>query len=481
MRDILDEPSRRLIDILDVLIDQEGWITFAELADAVGSSERTIAKDVGILRKRWEEDLDVVVSARKGIRLNRHNVSTISKVFRDVFNASTALKLVKDIILEPKSDLEFYGGKIFASKSTLNRQLPRINRFFAERGMGIEYHDGGYELVGENEQHVREFCTGFLLELYGFGLAADRMTADIPHVGAIVGNILTNNLDPVEVGMVMHDEIAIAYYIAFYLVSLMRERQGYDITSSYEVERELTAENLDYLATRSPSITNENLRPIHEFIAAQYRGWDSPEEKELVSREAQCFLARVFENVELSPSDETFARLHFLIRSAYLKAKARPYPTSTLFDRIHYFCTSVKKNNAFLYDLVNENIVSFSRNVGFDISSQSETVLFWMCLMFPQMANFIPEKRGLVVSDFGIQHAEFLADRLSSFFNEDGRLVLGVETTGPAEASSLLEAGGFDVVVSTMPNLPTERSKLVLVNDYPEHDDLCRIYRILCG
>lgn len=479
LRELLDKASQRLIMILDILMTEENWVTIKSLSSTVGCSERTIATDIGNLRKRWGQQLDIHVSTKNGIKLNNRNVSAISKVFIDVFDESTILKFLETIIFYPGNTIEFYEERVFVSRSTLIRLLPKINRFFSGRGMAVRNTGNGYELVSENEQYLREFCTDFLLELYGFDLAKHHIHIDLMRIMGIVFRILDHNLEACEKHYVKHDGIAIGYYPIFYLLSLVREDQGYTIASDYDVDQELYPDDLSYLTSYFPHITKANLCPLHEYIANRYNGWDSDEEKELVTKEISNFFERLGNSVSPSFDDDTFRDLCFMMRAMYFAAKARPFKTSTLFNRLHYFSVLVKRNNGFFYDLVERNLAIFSQRTDFDISPQAEAILLWMCLDYPEFATFIPKRRILVVSDFGFQHANFIARFIMSRFNKENTLIIDATPVNLTDAQASLAAEDYDIVVTTTPQFDVEQKRTILINDYPEHRDLCRISEAL--
>ena len=55
MRELLDIPSQRMIRILEILIENEDWTTFAKLGTEINTSERTVAKDIAMLKEKWSQ------------------------------------------------------------------------------------------------------------------------------------------------------------------------------------------------------------------------------------------------------------------------------------------------------------------------------------------------------------------------------------------------------------------------------------------
>lgn len=479
MRDLLNASSQRVIEILETLVDHEGWVTTAEIAETVRSSERTVSKDIAVLKKRWGQGLGIDISTKNGIRLNNRNVATVSKVFIDIFNESTALQWIREMLFNPGKGIEFYEDKIFTSRSTLIRLLPRINRFLAKRNMAVKYEGNRYELIGEDEQYLRQFFTGFLLELNGLDLSGYRIDFDLGVLGHLVSGILEHNLDEFGWSFVAHDDIATVYYMMFYLVSLVRENQGHTVASEHQTDGEIDADQLSYIKSRFPRVTEVNLRPIHSFIVSQYCGWDSEEEEALVTREADAFSERLAKATNVSFDKEMLQQIRFVMRSLYLTAKTRPYRTSELFDRIHYFALSIEKSNPPLYEMFQSNLAVFSQNIQFDVSLHSDSIVFWLCLTCPELVLAPPRKRVLVVSDFGQQHATFLARSIENLFDKGAATVVDITPASYADALMLLASEEYDIVVTTIPGMQSQRARVILVNDYLGYADFCQLYREL--
>lgn len=376
MRELLDASSQRIIKILEVLAGHEGWITLSDLASAVDASERTIAGDISTLKKQWGSKLSIESSKKNGVRLLNQNAASIGLVFTDLFNQSVALCWIKELLFYPNKAMDFYEKKLFASRSTLIRLLPKINSFLSSRGMKIQCQNNKYQFLGEDEQYLRDFSASFLLELYGLNLQDYDITIDLKAIQDLLLSALKKNLDPPKLAWAIKDDISITYQIMFYLVSLVREEQGYAIHSDYPVENEIDMKNLTCIQKYFPNLGIDNLRPMHQHIFSQYNGWTSDAENTLVTREAEAFLKRIFAVIPVSPNEDKLYLLQFILKSLYLTAKSRTYKTSVLFDRIYYFSLSLSRTNQTLYQVMKENIKIFLQNVGLERSSGTSDIMF---------------------------------------------------------------------------------------------------------
>lgn len=480
MRELLSPSSQRMIDILEALSAHPGWTTFADLSAAVQASERTVAEDIAYLKKHWGQILNLELSKKNGIKLQNQNTASLGLVFNDLFNESVALRWLKELLFHPQQTAGFYENKLFVSRSTLSRLLPRINRYLAGRGMSIDCRNNRYQLLGKDEHYLRDFSASFLLELYGLDLNKYDLTLDLTLIKDLILSVLTNHLQPRELDWVLDDDISLVYQIMLYLVSLVRENQGYRIISSYPVEEDICTLNWHALQQQFPHLTIDSLRPIHHCIYIQYRGWNSPEEEALVTQETAAFLERVFSAISVSLDEGKRYLLTFIAKSLYLSAKFRPFKTSALFDRVYYFSLSLKRTSPLLYQVLTESLIPFSRRLNLDMSAKTGDFLFWMCLICPELYQVAQAKTALLISDFGKPHARFLAQALTDFFTKRHSPLLRIEIA-PYPDILLAPVPGFDIqgydlLLTTIPNLPLSHRQIFLLNDYPSYNELHKIY-----
>lgn len=477
VRELLDVSSQRIIRILEVLAIQEGWITLSELSSAVDASERTIAEDISALKRHWGRKLNIESSRKYGVRLLNQNAASIGLVFTDLFNQSVALGWLKELLFHPNNSIEFYENKLFASRSTLIRLLPKMNRFLSDRGMKIQYQNNKYQLLGKDEHYLRDFSASFILELYGLNPQNYDIPIDLKVIQDLFLSALEKNLDPAKLAWIINDDISIAYLIMFYFVSLVREDQGYIVHSDYPVESEIDSQNLSCLQIYFPNLNIDNLRPIHHYIFNQFNGWDSDAEKVLVMREAEAFLTQIFAIIPVLLDEEKLCMLRFFLESLYLKAKFRPYNTSVLFNRIYYFSLSLKRTNQPLYQVLQENTKAFLKNVNLKVTSNTSDVIFWLCLACPELCGFSRKRSALLIYDFGKAHAEFLVKFLSTFFDKGNFDSLQIDIASYPDALTLAMPENYDILITTIPDLPVSNQQIFLINDYPSYNDLCAIYQ----
>ena len=230
--------------------------------------------------------------------------------------------------------------------------LPEMNKYLKTIGMEMNKVNNQYRVIASDETHMRQLFAGFLLELYGLNLKKWELDVDLSLFGKIIHQTLIENLETEITRFVFKDDLAEVYYIMYYLVSLVRENQGIHDTRYDRIsyaDASIEDEELKRLMVFFPNITFDSIRSIHGFILSQYIGWDNEEEKRLVESETRLFYQRFFDDVQLSPAEETRKNLEFMLRSLYLSQKLRPFENSALFDRIRYFSMTIKQYNYPLY------------------------------------------------------------------------------------------------------------------------------------
>lgn len=481
MRELLEAPSQRIIRILEYLSSQEDWTTMSALSQAAEASERTISQDIAIMQRRWGQYLDLQISKQQGTRINNINASGMGLVFTDLFNESFALRWIRELLFHPEMPLEFYADRLYVSRSTLLRMLPRINKFLSERGMLIQCNNNQYGFIAQDEHHLRDFSASFLLELYGLDLEKFDLNLDLTRLGQILAEILLKGVEPRRFNWILDDDITFAYQIMYLIISLARENAGYRIPYMQPDINEFPENQIAYLKNHFTAIEIDNLEAIQQDILKHFNGWDSEQQNKQAMKAIGGFLDRVLSILQVTPKEETLKNLEFALESVCLNAKLRPYPTSALFDRIHYFSRELEKRNHRLFRIVVEQLKPFGDKIGMNMVAKAPEILFWMCLMMPELYRTCNPKRALLISDFGKPHGKFLVDALSETFTQGDFPLLFIEHAANPNNLSEEVLKDYDLLITTIPNLPLSHPQVVLVHDYPGLDDHLAIYKTLIG
>lgn len=472
MRKLLDLSAQRCIALMETLMLQEDWISTRELAAKVSASERSVAEDLAWLRKNWGEELGMEISVKNGVRVQHQSVAVMGQIFLKLFNDSLALRWIKELFFHPQNKLEFYEAKLFVSRSTLLRLFPVINRFLGDFGMAVVRKDNLLEIQSNDEQFLRQFFTGFLIEISGPDPSAYALPLEPSLLKSLLQDLFTTHLSKTESSFVMEDDIAVFYYLVFTMISLIRETQGYGVPSEYPIDDALLHRSLSSLKEAFPHLSTKQLQPIYEFMIRQYIGWDSEEEKTNVFAAITDFWSVLAPMIPSGLDERRKERLLFLLQSIYFTAKYRPHRTSVLFDRIGYFADSLKKTHRSLWDLVEAQTQTMAQRLGVDIPSQLHSILFWLCFQVPEILDHNPCRRAILVSDFGMQHSTFLARILEEKFHQGSAQQLTITVLPLSEVIQSGLPSGYDLLLTTIPQLIPLHPFGILLNDYPNPENL---------
>lgn len=475
MRKILDTAHQRRIRLLEILLSKNDYVTMSALAKEVEASERTVAEDLTQLKLKYSDELHMEISRKNGVRLIHPNIASVSLIFRDTFQESVALMWLKELLLHPYQPMEYYEEKLFASKSTLQRMLPRINNFLDVYDMRIEAAGGLYSIFSKDEGFLRDFYASFLLELYGLNLKEYDLSLDLSVLSKITLANLKSAVPKEHLTWIAQDDLSLIYRMMFYLVSLFREEHGFSMKSQYPLESELDSEDLVVLRQYFPKVTKETLRGTHEYLYLQQSGFLTEKEKEKVTKELERFIDRFTTRLNFTATSVQKERFLFVLLSIYYKAKLRRKDTSLLFDRVYYFSEGLGRENPFLYTVVKEELSVLSQRLDFDLHMNLHNILFWFLLAEPSLAGVSRRKTALLLSDFGTPHSIFLKNRLEHFFkstNMDLSVDLPIDFSLPDES----DLKKYDIILTTLPNSALPHPCVQVIGDLCSMEDCYDIY-----
>lgn len=482
MRRLLEPAYQRVIKIIELLLEKEDWTTFAGLSALIDVSERTIASDVLLIKDSWGHLLDLEVSKKHGVRLLSKNNASLDMVFIDIYNNSVVLRLIKEVFYFPNKTIEYYEKKLFVSRSTLLRIFPKINEHFSRWKMMIRCTDGGYEFFGEDEQQLRDSIASFLHKLYGLNLGrfdpADAYGVDPAVIRRSLLSFLKTKISLPQYEWTSKDQYVLNYLTLFFIVSLTREQQGKHASSSYHPEGALPSEDIGLLQQNFPLVSLDRFNPIYEYMLKNYNYWTSPAEEKLVTKEIELYFDRFFSELSIRPNENSRATLVQVMTTGYFMAKIRPFKSVELFTRAFYFSVSVKNSNPFIYQVMKKNLKILSERIGADMSVWISMLLYWTCLVCPEVTQLTKPMTILLIDGSGELHTEFLVKVLLDFMT--GKIPnLTIDTIGYPATITDTVLKKYDILLTTIPHLMISDHKMILMNDFPRTNDWIRIYEAI--
>lgn len=492
---LLDETDQRRIKLLEVLARQPGWIIIGELALLVHASERTVHSDLAYLKNRWEGQLQIEVSLKNGVRLGCHHAATLHEIQIDIFKSAVAPRFLRNLFFFPHQTIEFYTKKLFISKSTLVRLIPKINATLATTTVSIERRGLCYSLFTPDEQELRKLLATMYLELnpplaelpdvsVEWLVPGAKKPMNFSRLHAIVSDMLLLSPNREAVELVLKNSLAVPQMVAFYFVSLIREYQGFHVASDYALRSEITEQDLIYILERFPTLTRENLQPIHALLMKPFLTSDNEAEEALLDAQAHAYFTRVFVALHVSCPDEIRRQLVQTMKILYHYALIYPIYSTGFFMRINGFITSLQESHPKLYDAFSESLVAFNRAMQIDLTTSMPELILHACFLFPALGMASPPRRVFIVSDSGIEHASFIANFVRSYLN--GAYYETVQVAPVSYASAIDPAFGSqlatdDIFVATAPNLMhlAPECQSILFHDFPSVENLCDLYNTI--
>ncbi len=492
---LLDETDQRRLSVLRLLFQHADWITVGEIAQSIGASERTAQSDITYIKNKWNGKLNIEVSQKQGVHLCSRSSAVQHEITTDVFNNSVVLRFLRDLIFHPGKSLEFYYAKLFVSKSTLLRQMPKIEEYLASMDVSIEKTSGLYRLCSVNEQYLRKLLAEFYVELNlevimrhkadtRYVLPYAAIPIDAARLSRVVRNLI-RQIDRSERGeLICQDDVAVAQMAVFYLISLVRENQGFHAKSDRAFANELSEEDYGYFQTLFPHIRKENIQPIHALIAEIVEPPDSAEEALLVQSAADVFFQKLFKDMSVTCPAVNLQKLQGTLCILYSYVKACPLTVKGIFGRLNSFASSLETSNPALYKAFQSNLTQFSKSTNTDMTPVLPDLINKSFYYFPDLCRATHLKRILVLSDSGLSHAAFLSRYIQSSFN--GRHFTAVDVRASYYGEALNSAsfdsyGTYDILITTTLALPCIHlfKRVILFEDIPSTASLLELYNAI--
>lgn len=160
MRELLDGRLKRQLSILEILWESE-WITTAELAEKIDSSEKTIRNDLSQVNEMIVP-LSIETSFRAGIILKKDLTTPKSFIYSKILEKSLEYTLLETIFLGKVRSKEELSDMLYISETQVSRVINRINQEVRFFDFQITNH---VEIMG-NEENIRDFFAIYFSEKY---------------------------------------------------------------------------------------------------------------------------------------------------------------------------------------------------------------------------------------------------------------------------------------------------------------------------
>ena len=164
MRGLLSKNQNRQIDIVDYLVQANGWIHIDELAKVFKVSTRAIKIDLAFLRDNIK-GLDILFSTN-GVRIELPQNLCTEVIYPYYYLHSVCYEILEYLFLCEKTNVSDITHQLFITTSTLNRYIQKINTNLKKK-FDFQISKKTLQFVG-NEQDIRFFFVQYFTEKTAF-------------------------------------------------------------------------------------------------------------------------------------------------------------------------------------------------------------------------------------------------------------------------------------------------------------------------
>lgn len=485
---LLDDMNQRRLAILNLLVNTTGWVTVGEIARRIGASERTVQSDLTQMKNEWDPRLGIEVSLKSGVSLGCRSSAVVHAAFIDAFKQSIAIRFLRELVLFPSQNLDFYLSKLFVSKSTFLRLLPKIEYYLRSIQVTIDKTGGTYKLLGDKEQYMRRLLAEFYLEvrsesftnrtiLVALGFANGSISVNLERVFDIIRTMIAQIHGGERAKLMSNDELALGEIAAFLLCSLLRESQGIHIHCPALSTGDIRQEDFQYLKTIFPALEPENIRPVQRFLTQIIK---KPEPEELavrVQQEALTFYNRLFQQMNVFCNPVSLEKLEVSLCLLYSYVKACPFTLAGLPRRFSSFSAALASGNPRLVEAITSGLRAFSDHLEIDMFPVLPELVMKICFYFPELSRATLRRSLLVVSDSGLYHAKFLVEFIRSLLNGSDFATVDISSVtledfrDPAFAQ---QCELYHILVTTTTSIPHQQlfQRVIVIEDFPSNESI---------
>ena len=460
MIELLNPATRRAYEIVIILFSSDSWVTLDEIAEKFSVSKRTISNDLTFIKHKWGKDLKIQSSKKYGIKLENANKYYFYEIGRDIFTNSLEYSLIINIFLYPNKSILFHTNKLFISESTLNRLFIKINAFLIKENILIVKKNNCYQLISNSESHTRHVIASLLQELRN--PHQNNYYLDIKYEEIYNYFDESNYID-------YNNHVFTLYYSFLFIVSVIRESQNYCLDKSILYTEEMV--NPTFLKTMQKKVkTLNNYNMIHKMNSLAFVKSEANKiiEKGRDGEHLYKFtiLSKVLKTYNIEYEDKDIHDLVVEIDNSYSLYKEFIFKPSLLFMRINWFYKEFKENSKYLNDLIIDELKATTKFDGKNLEYLVPIIVFWLCLMYPEITLNILEKRIMIKTDLGIKHNKYLLDKLKEYFNGKQNVKFVIDND---------DEENIDLIITNINSYTNSNVNIYFINDFLNFTDLQKI------
>lgn len=480
MRSLLKSKELRQLQIVEYLLETDGWTTNSELAVMFNCSTRIIKADLSELRKLMTElQFD---AGYLGIRLTKESDFGVQAVYSKLLSETLVFQILEEIFSDETLSIEDLAEKFYVSHSTVYRTITQINDYSRD-SLQCYVETNPCRLIG-NEQNIRLFYRTYFAEkntLLGW-----------PFRG-INEKEINHNFDKILSFMVTDMPIDFAYYEDINLVVLVNKIR-YDHhhlidTSDGEIELlNVFLKIYKYIVQPLGLVSSMqiNKESFYQVFSPYIRKNLPRNIKQLrkAKKQLNCHgeALRFLEESLLDLSDKWQLPLNvdfvlFVVHGTAVNDKDLLNSDLIFFDRYKYFAMKFKSNFPELYQAIHIIIHNFC--VKLSIATEDLVINYLLFTLVTYwdglISNYIHKKKQVsvvILSDRHYTHSNMIKD----FLELELPRKVAIDVYSKIKISdSIIENLNYDIIVSNFMISTTTTKKVVVSHDFPTSIDLDNI------
>ena len=162
MREILSSKELRRLSMIELLTDQQDFVSINEISEVLDVSVRTIQSDIDLMCE-FSFFFRIKVH-NQAIKLVYEHHQNIHKVYSYLLTHSSGYKIIAEILKYGSVNLEHLINKLELSRSSIYRLCNKIDKAL-KKHFDIQLSQNPFSFVGD-EVNIRYFLSHFIAEKY---------------------------------------------------------------------------------------------------------------------------------------------------------------------------------------------------------------------------------------------------------------------------------------------------------------------------
>lgn len=470
MRELLSAKDKRLLSIIEFCI-KENSTTLGAISEATNISVRTISSYIPIINSLIVPC--TLISDNSGIKLSIPVNMSSRFILNTIMKNSFEMSLLEAIFKNPNHTITEASEMYYFSEITIRRTITNLNRTLKKHGFKISTHN--LKFIG-NIDAMHLFFIVFFSEKYIF-IDEFMSEEEVLALSSVLDSLDFIN----DFVKTKHDYLRVLSWM--YVKTLTFK--NYEVTSSkkysFEIINSVEANTLFSKAFNIP-LTNELLNYWFSFIAHGFYVTNMNDALKICELDSKTsilfnkidkFLAKIVlkHSVTLGNYDnlfiEIFNKLRFPNKYSFI-----------LYSRDSSFVKSISDDIPTFYKSVYDSLKEVFKDT---LTNQDEQAL--MYIVFTHWSHLFVSVNMInrnikvgIFTDSNIEHSQMISDVINSHFKKDLNTII-IESL--CLTSLKEEMNTLDVLITNVPGLTHDKSKIICFSEYPTKYDWREIYSVL--